>query len=83
MGNYKSMAKIHDECIDYETSIETSIEELGDKRYTICCDGDREDLRSLIGILDRTDSEGEEYRSYLLRLLKGGETGEQDIADPF
>lgn len=83
MGNYKSMAMIHDECIDYETSIETSVEELGDKRYMICCDGDREELQSLIEILDRINSEVEEYRDYLSGLLKGGETDGQDIADPF
>ena len=83
MGNYKSMAMIHDECIDYESRIETYVEELGDKRYTICCDGDREDFWSLIWILDRIDSEVEEYRNYLLGLLKGGKIGEQDIANPF
>lgn len=60
-----SKAKIHDNCLEYESNIWDYVEQLGDRRVMNYESGKIEDLDLLIPILNSISDEVERYREFI------------------
>lgn len=63
MNNLK--AKIHDECLEFESNIWEYVEQLGDQRNKNYETGKIEDLDLIIPILNSISDEVERYKEYI------------------
>ena len=65
------LARIHDDCLEYEHYIVSAAEELEEKRIKAYKSKDMEDFRLIIPILNGIAADVEAYREYLLELMEG------------
>ena len=64
------IARIHDDCLEYEHYIVSAAEELEEKRIKAYKSRDMEDFRLMIPILNGIAADVEAYREYLLELME-------------
>lgn len=61
-------AKIHDQCLEFESEIWESVESLGDQRVKNYETGEREDVNLIIPILNSIIEDCERYKEYIKSL---------------
>lgn len=61
----KSKARIHDDCLEYESNIWDYVEQLGDQRVKNYESGRVEDIDLIIPILNSIADEVERYKEYI------------------
>lgn len=66
--NINEKAIIHDQCLEYESSIWDSVESLGDQRVKNYESGDRSDIELITPILNEIIEICEEYKEYIKSL---------------
>lgn len=66
--NANEKARIHDKCLEYESSIWDSVESLGDQRVKNYESGDRSDIELITPILNEIIENCEEYKEYIKSL---------------
>lgn len=63
-------AKIHDQCLDYESDIWESVESLGDQRVKNYESGERQDVNLIIPILNEIIENCDRYKEYIKSINK-------------
>lgn len=63
--NASEKAMIHDQCLEYESSIWESVESLGDQRVKNYESGAREDVNLITPILNSIIEDCERYKEYI------------------
>lgn len=63
MNNLK--ARIHDDCLEHESTIWEYVEQLGDQRVKNYETGEIEDLELIVPILNSISEEVERYKEYI------------------
>lgn len=61
----KSKARIHDDCLEYESNLWDYVEQLGDQRVKNYESGRVEDIDLIIPILNSIADEVERYKEYI------------------